>query len=375
MSAIFNAIRAAQNAIACPVLAANDYVLGSVGSFVPGLNAPALAAINALRKLYGCDPGDDVQPPLPEFTGGQCVKRYNVTLSGTRASSCLGTPGPFSQIAGPIWGPITGAFVGEDNCPPGSTVAQGNINIVARSTIGGSLGPLQARPVAISAISVGISNVTVVDGTPDNCGDPEPVYPPPINYDIDVDITYNNEEGDEVNVTIPFIFTPIQVDFNGTLRMPFTFDFGGNTFTGNFSLDPEFSLTINPPGLPPGTGQGTEDLPPGDPGDEVEPVPPDQKIIGVVVTSSIVGEQQLTTIATQNVPSILAPRAGSIKFAYSIGVSTFWSNDIDVKGDRVFIPCPFSQGADFVAVSPAPGIELDWVPIRGYALATTADIQ
>jgi len=93
------------------------------------------------------------------------------------------------------------------------------------------------------------------------------------------------------------------------------------------------------------------------------------------VQSSLSGEQQLTTIATQNIPTIFAPRAGSIKFAYSVGASTFWSNDIDVKGGRVFIPCPFSQGADAVAVSPAPGVVLNWVEITGPALATVADLQ
>lgn len=164
------------------------------------------------------------------------------------------------------------------------------------------------------------------------------------------------------------------MDFNGNFRLPFTFDFGGNTFTGNFNLNPEFSLTINPPALPPGSDQGTDELPPGDPADEVEPLPVDEKIIGVVVTSSIVGEQQFTTILTQGMPNILAPRAGSIKFAYSLGATTFWSNDIDVKGDRIFIPCPFSQGADAVVVSPAPGVALQWVPISGPPLATKADL-
>lgn len=379
MSAVFNAIRAAQNAIACPVLAANDFVLGSVGSFIPGLNQPALAAINALRSLYGCDPADDVQPPLPDFNGGQCSARYTFNASGTGPTSGGGGQcGPGTQninVTNSLWGPIGNVRRGTFFCSGDNGEASNWVVSAFGTSAQGQPNPTASDFVVLqNAYSATLSGFTRVDGQPDNCGDPDPIYPPPTTFNFNTDITYNNEEGDEVTVTIPFVFAPIQVDFNGNFRLPFTFDFGGNTFTGNFSLDPEFNLTINPPGLPPGSDQGTEDLPPGDPGDEVEPLPITEKIIGVVVTSSIVGEQQFTTILTQGMPNILAPRAGSIKFAYSLGVSTFWSNDIDVKGDRIFIPCPFSQGADAVVVSPAPGVALQWVPISGPPLATKADL-
>jgi len=192
---------------------------------------------------------------------------------------------------------------------------------------------------------------------------------------VNIDVTYNNEEGDTVNVTLPFIFSPINVDATGRFNIPFTFNAGGVNFSGTLQIAPEFNVTINPPTAPRATDDPVDELDPGPPEDEVEPVELDEKIIGVVVTATLTGEQQLTTIATQNIPTILAPRGGSIKFAYSFGAATFWSDDIDVKGGRTFIPCPFSQGADAVAVSPAPGVVVNWVPIRGFPLATVADVQ
>jgi len=120
--------------------------------------------------------------------------------------------------------------------------------------------------------------VTVVSG-PDNCGNIDPIYPPPTTININQDITYEVENTD-VTVNIPFIFAPIVVDIDGSLRVPLTFSLGGFTLSGSFTLAPEFNLTINRPRMPSGEGQETEVFEPSPPDETVDPVPPEEKIIG-----------------------------------------------------------------------------------------------
>jgi hypothetical protein len=212
-----------------------------------------------------------------------------------------------------------------------------------------------------------------LDGNPE-CGDPQPILPPPGDTNIDIDVTYTTEEGDEVTVTIPFIFAPVQIDVSGNFEFPFEFEFGDVNFTGELTITPEISVTVNPPPAPRGTDSPITDLPPPDDEIPVTPSTYSKRVVGVVVQSVLVGEQQLTTIFTENIPQILAPRCGSVKFGYAIAGRSFWSPDIDIKDLNCFIPCPFSQGADTVAASPAPGVALNYVPIFGAPLATVADL-
>lgn len=379
MTSVFEAVGGAVRGIACALLGADEFIAGSAGRFSPGLGELLYDRIAAGRRLYGCDPDDDPDLPAPPFTGGQCSARYNVTVfrtfaAGSSGGVCTGESSFSSTING-IWGPIGGiVFGGAGTC----TNRESNQDIFL-SCRGNDTSPTPGPVnVLVSAgntfFSAVITNIVRQGGLPDDCGDPGPVYPPPTNFNFNTDITYNIDDGTEVTVNVPFVFAPIITNFDGTLRIPFNFDLGGVEFSGNLNLQPNLNVTINPPSFPPGTNQDSDDLPPGDPGDEVEPAPPDQKIIGVVAVSEIIGEQQFTTILTDGMPNILAPRAGSIKFAYSVGISTFWSNDIDVKGGRVFIPCPFSQGADAVVVSAASGVTVTFREIRGFPLATVDDV-
>lgn len=364
MASFFDAVTGAVRGLACTLLSGDEFIAGAVGRFSPGLGNLLYDRINAGRRLYGCDPAGDPEPPDPDFEGGQCQNvGYTVTISnGINTASRSGI------------GPVLGVCFGETTP---TNRSQWGVSFGGGSTPGNC--QLSGTGTATIPISTqgdtSIIDVGRNDGLPDDCGDPEPVYPEPIDRPINIDITFQPDFGPEVTVNIPFIFSPITANFDGSLNIPFKFDFGGFEFNGNFNVNPSIGPVIFPPRVPTGSGQGTEDLPEGDPEDEVPELPLDEKIIGVVVSSSIVGEQQLTTILTQSMPNILAPRAGSIKFAYSLGAATFWSNDIDVKGDRLFIPCPFSQGADAVVVSPSPGVEVEWVPIRGFPLATVADLR
>lgn len=383
MARFFEEVQTAVRASACAVLSANEFINGAIGTVSPGSRDFFNDYVNKTRRLIGCT-SPDIQPPDPPFVGGQCPGVSYQIQYGAAADvfNCSGTflsdrTRSFGNVSTPRLGPI-GAIrvVGANptNCgfgnynlrverPDGSLIFQSN-NIFSPGVTGNARMEITSFTPA----------VVRVDALPDDCGSLPPVYPPPTTINIDIDIDYDDDDGNPINITIPFIFAPIKVNFDGSLEIPFSFDFGGFTFDGTLDLGPDFDVDINLPPLPRGEGQGTDVLPPGDPENEVDPEEGREKIIGVVVSSTIDAQSNLTNIATTNMPNIVAPRLGSVKFAYSVGVSTFWSNDIDVKGQRVFIPCPFSQGADAAVASPVPGVSMSFVEIRGYPLATTNDL-
>lgn len=358
----------------CQLLGANEYIVGSVGRFAGPVRDRALDGLKAQRRLLGCDPAEDVDPPAPPFTGGQCDGPYLLNVTRDFGGSIT----TFTTL---VHGPIGGVRAFVDG---GQTKTQAFVRDAraGQSTCGSTfpgdpawfdLGSNTGSPIGGT---VTVNSASPCPGNPDSCGDPPPVYPPPVNVDYDIDITYQPDFGPEITVPITVDFSPTEVNFNGDLQFPFNFDFGGFEFTGNLSFNPEVNVRINPPSrLPRGTGQPTETLPPQVDPQPVEPAEFDRIIIGVAVQSTIVGEQQFTTIDQTGQPEIFAPRSASVKFAYSIGIATFWSSDIDVKGRNVFIPCPFSQGADAVNVSPAPGVAVTFQPVYGFPLATAEDVD
>lgn len=368
---------------ACAVLSANEYVNGGVGLVAPGLRDFFNDRINQSRRLIGCT-SPDVEPPPPEFEGGQCPGvsyRLDVVHSAT-ATLCNGTSpapnGPFTENGvATLVGPVTSitTYTASTVCPNGRPSRYG-----VRYTDQGGARTRQTELNSTAAryfenISVSPSLV-YLSGSPSggDCGSLPPVYPPPIDIDIDIDIDYDDDDGNPISITIPFTFAPFIVNFDGSISAPFSFDFGGFTFDGSLELSPEIDVNINLPKLPRGTGQGTEGLPPGPPADEVEPLEAEEKIIGLVVSSTVVNQGALTQVDADIIPDLWIPRLGSVKFAYSFGGTTFWSSDIDVKSTRTFIPCPFSQGADFAAASPVPGVTMSTVQIRGFAIATQNDL-
>ncbi len=363
MSAVALGVATALVALRCQLVSDDPYVLGSVSRVIPATRPAFLRALNETRRLIGCPPAGDPQPPPPDFTGGQCPGvNYLATASGTNAqgnsvSAVRIGPGP---VGGMCFGPLN-QF---GNTPVGITFADGC------TFAGGGAGNTQ--PQRQNTWSV--TGVSRVDGQPDDCGDPQPTYPPPINFNTNIDVTYNIDDGTEVTVNIPFVFAPITANFDGTLRIPLSFDLGGFTFNGNLSL-PDFNLTINPPAVPPGSGENLDPVGEDEPGETVPPLPLEEKIIGVVVNSAIAQPGKVGAIDFGSAPDIIVPRAASVKFAYSIGAATFWSSDIDVKTLRAFVPCPFSQGADAAVVTPYIGLESTSVEIRGFPLATTNDVR
>jgi len=361
----FEGLRRATKAVDCALLSATGAVLGAAGSLPGGDPTFVVNSVKALRRLRGCDPAFDPEPTPPDATGGQCAVNYlcrfrwnDIATDGSAifpaVEQDIALPGPVGAIFGsglPEFQAIK-CFYG------------GGIETFLRQ---GSCTQGCYRNIAWVSF-------TRVDGLPDDCGSQPPIFPPPGDTTIDIDVTYNIEEGPDIDVTVPVIFSPFFIDFNGDFNFPIRFNFGDIDFTGNVEFTPQFNLTINPQPGPRGTNNPVDELPEEEPEIPVEEEPPGKTVVGVVVQARLIGEQQLTTIATDNIPQILAPRCGSVKFGYRIAGRSYWSPDIDIKDLNCFIPCPFSQGAATVAASPAPGIALDYVPILGSPLATVADL-
>ena len=358
MVSFLQGLENANKAINCFLLGAGGNILGGVANLPGGSPEFVENTTKALRRLAGCDPADDPVLPPPPFPGGQCVGAgYTVTIS-------TGSVNATRSVLGPISGVCFGSQQPPFNVSWG--VQAGNGCILS--------GPGTATIPQADRGNVTITNIVRQGGLPDDCGNPPVVFPPAGDTFVDAPVTYITEEGDEITVNIPFVYAPIFVDVNGNFRIPFTFEAGGIEFSGDVTVAPEFKFTVNPPPAPRGTNSPITNLPGPDDEIPVEPSTFAERVVGVVVQSQLVGEQQLTTIFTENIPQILAPRCGSVKFGYAIAGRSFWSPDIDIKDLNCFIPCPFSQGADTVAASPAPGVVLNYVPIFGAPLATVADL-
>ena len=209
-----------------------------------------------------------------------------------------------------------------------------------------------------------INEITPVFGPnncPDNSGpDPAPIYDiPPTNINvtyIDNSNTEITEQGD-FNLALP-IFLP------GSIVIPFNIDFGGFELNGTINQNGDINIELNPGRQPDDTETDTEapELPPGQ-----EPVDPEteRRIIGVHVFTTLPPNTPVTTIFQEDGPNIFAPRGGSVRFLVTGGGGSSWTRDIDIKGDRQYIPCPAQQGAISVIGNELPGGTVSLIRVYG----------
>jgi len=363
----------------------------------------------AIRLVCNREP--EAQPEFPEFEGGQCPVLYNYFLSaqpnnGQWFSFVIGgDQGTDPRAAiGQVWGPVTEfRLVGREPVVGGDgSIFQGwNIRFFCRGVVGVSQGQLPFEQPQIVEVdtswitrnaSAGVRTLQAllarVDGQPDNCGDPPAEYPPPApGYNQQqTNITYQNNDG--VDVTIPVGFFLAQAFFNANLELEIpvyaTINFGVsfpinfNVSTGGISFNfnsgtnnPDGSPTA-PPGPPPASAPRPPDFttqnppppPPPEPefeDEEEEPDPRGRNVIrGAIVTAITVDDGEIGAIFQEGGnPDIRIPDLGHINFKIQVGQSTSWTNDIKVKNERAFIPCPWEGGAVDVSGSPRPGVNWD----------------
>ena len=214
------------------------------------------------------------------------------------------------------------------------------------------------------------------DGGADDCGTGTVQPPQPGYRDVDIDITYTNEEN--VNITIPTtinigspvvnidneITIPItynQIDAELNIPVKFYAEFNVSTgdinltFGGNDGADrrpgdnPGDYETDNPLPTPPSGGGG---------GDSPAPEKPEQekRIVAVVVTVTQNNTKATSIAQPSNLPILFVPDLGNIRFLIRVNAaSRVWTGDIPVRQLRQFIPCPWDAGAVDVQFSPRPG--------------------
>jgi hypothetical protein len=222
-------------------------------------------------------------------------------------------------------------------------------------------------------------------GVPDSCGNPVPDFPdapePPIPP-VDVDFTYQDNDGVDVDFNAPITFAPVNIDLNGNVIIPFRIDIDplfNIPINGTLNVntgDIEFNfgnVNYNPSPFPQpddfDTDDDIPDVPPSVPDDIPNPSPDNPEpetttvIRGVIVTVTEYNSD-VTIIGQESNPDIYAPNLGFVNFGITVAGSQAWSHDIPVKNFRQIIECPWLGGATSVAGTPRPGVEWTLSPVR-----------
>jgi len=336
------------------------------------LGAAAVSRVSGALRAQLCNDSPDPIPGDPPFEGGQCEAVYTAVFQTVSGSGALSNP--FTRR---IRGPIGGTRIFQDGASFQAQVFCRGININASNCGALTQGEPAFRGVGVGGSSLeggqlNILSATICSGT-DNCGDPDPIAPPPgVIFAPEVDVTYVDEGDNNITVPVNFVFAPVFVDLDGSLTVPLNFDAGGVNFTGNLTVAPEFNLNIRPEGItrPPGQPDNP-DAPgePGDPGDEPEEREPDDPlIIGVLVFSDVDEDAKPSSILFDKGPNLYVPRLADVQFAIAVGDDVGWTSDLPVKSTQAYIPCPAPQGAIDVRVSAQPGVEARFTPVRGQPL-------
>lgn len=338
-----------------------------LGQYLDWGTPSGLAPIARNLRRWVCDapPDEPVTLPPPPFTGGQCPVDYRVqvqSLITTQSGSTVNAISGLFILRGPITG--LGSAAGGAACG-GSTKPAAAVFHNGQTTIVGCPGSAQ------SIVAVGFEVLERVDGMADDCGDPPPILPPPAPINVDVDITYG--DNNEFNLTVPVIFAPLYVALDGSINAPVTVNLDADfQIEGTLELFPgfEFTPTINFGGDT-GDGQPDPEPPPDDPegpgepeeDDPNTPKEPDDRIYALLCRGRIESDARPSGIFQQIGPDIYAPRLGSARFGTEIEGVTFWSEDIDIKGLNSVVQCPIPWGASRFVVNAAPGVSLNYTPV------------
>jgi hypothetical protein len=330
-----------------------------------GLSIPLIRKTYDVLRASQCNaPVDDEDFPSPPFTGGQCETTYTASWEFRQFNSSIQAyvwagPATSSQFTGP-------ASIRETPATTPCTVPT-EINQTFE-LINGSGGVVNAIVTGCFDVKPAYRNLTFtrVDGQPDDCGDPDTDLPPPGNIETTINFDYGDDN--EFNLTVPLIFAPIYVALDGTLNIPITIP--EINLTGNINLDNDFDITL----------EFAPNIDPGQPDDPALPSPdggadgedpetgPNERIIGVMVRVTDLGDERVTVIPQSVGPAVVAPRAATVKFLGRFGGASGWTPDIGVKSVRAYIPCPIPSGAVDVQVTPDFGTSIAFTPIRGRPL-------
>lgn len=357
---------------------------------------------------------NSIPPPSPDqlpFTGGQCTNlNYRIDMNITenfdnnQVSTVTRTvfPNREGRIGGIKLIPKTGNIQGTDTPAQiellygvGTLPAPGGAGVTIRAPAGSFPVTRQNFVVinSITLIPLNRSTGAQLPASADNCGNPPPpsaVPPPPAGFNRNVtNITYQNPQGTNITIPVGFFLAqaffdanlnltiPVNVTFDFNVSFPINFNFstGGITFdfrpSSGFPTAPPPSLPPPPPGLPESNDFEFETPPPPPPPDpEFQPPPPppdgqERRVIrGVIVDVDIDAQGKVGVIFQEGGnPDIFIPDLGRVSFQILIGNTVSWTQDLPVKNERCFIPCPWEGGAIAVRGSGRPGIDLELTPV------------
>lgn len=363
--ALSEAIRSSFCTLTGPVertiaLGENLYERANFPGFPPA-PTPAGQALRGARNILCNMPPDDASSGFVQpFTGGQCPgTRYAVTADVVRMGVPNNNPstrqgdGPIQYFFGKT---ETGACFARIESADNPTLF----------TAGSSFDDCDTRYNIISVVPV---------NGPDDCGDP-PVNPEPYDrtdFETDVPVTYDDDNGNPVTVNVPLLFTPVVVDNDIDIEVPvrayFDTDLEINATLNLSTGDVNFnvSTSINAPTI-------IEDVTiqpdpvgvPGDPPTDEEEF--ESTIIGVYVRLASLEEGSPVTEIASNNPgtSLYVPRLGSVSFHCEVlsASGLGWTEDIDIKYASQLIPCPVSWGARSVVITPTLGAIIETTLIR-----------
>lgn len=392
----------AMGQLACS--AANSIgTLGDGVAFPLGFTGGAVARLLAYKtSALFCNKDPYTDP----FKPGLCPIKYLVTIT----YRITGHPNPvfngtFTKTAY-VWGEVGTAGYErlEADDPGGRQVAR-----VSLVSYGSADGPRAAAPIREfypqeefhELATLVILNVESVPDPITQDADCDDSYSPapydPNNFTRDIDINVDLPDTTSYSLPLTVVIGQLFVDANLDLNMPFTFNVKP-TANLNLSFNPTFKASLNlstgetridfdfgdnfvPPAPgsdprpdKPGTrpDQPAPTKPPGVP--DAEPDPDDEAadrtIIAAIVTTTVQGQPaRLTVIGQDSNPDIYVPNLGLISFAIQTKDGAVgWTNDIPIKNERAYVPCPEPRGAISVRGTPQPGNEFVITPIYDSAL-------
>lgn len=352
------------------------------------------ASYPSFLNLYLCN--RDAFPPVVKgpFTGGQCpCVAYRIHIQGYTASCNpnVDDPEPYNpaNYYFDVWGPVKGVsypaeVVGVTAC--GYPAIDYSVEIECQGpvfTSCGSVTKYKGILATAAKFNGSVVSVTRLDGQPDTCGDPKHRHkkPPPGFNKSPGNITYVNNDGNNITVPVGIALGYAKVDVDAKVNMPISIDIGEINVNANIDLNTG-DINFGPKGgglgdrrpgenpidyLPP-PDKDVPDEPPGLP----EPAPPlgegegekEGAIVGAVVTVTSVVRSEVSTFFQGENPDISIPNFGYIAFYCRVGkVSAAWTSDLPVKNRRMLIPCPWNGGAFKVAGTPRKGVTWEITPI------------
>lgn len=339
--------------------------------------------INAARFLHNqfCNAPPPVDPD-PPFAGGQCPVLYNVNCIMTRVSGS--TQNPFS-VSGQAYGPIRGATFRNIGSNVTQLIVLGSpngSNTTGEYGIGSVATNFGSPDTNVNGFTV--ASVSRADSAPDTCGNPDPVIPPytPGDNTVNNNVTYVDNEGNNVTIPVVIAFGYAKIDANANINIPFTLNLDVTptaNITGNLNLNTgDVTYNANNPSLPTSDCNPNSDAfepdpnlpsnPVDVPDEEPDPTPdPDKpqyrKLLKAVIVTVGETSPQSSTVFQETNPDVFVPDLGLVSFQISVSGRSGWTEDIRVKNKRQFIPCPWYGGATAVRGTPRPGSTFTLTPV------------